>query len=182
MNAMANVKPKGKKSKKPVTLSAMPTSWDGGATGVANRDRLREEPATEFDPSTGKETPNPNGVRRNSRETWIDKYARKGKLTKQQQAAASNLYAAWAGMPNKDPLAAFLAKVDGKGSDDPLASTIDKRRAFYIMWRQIPIGSRPFIRHVVIEDMSIRSMNGCRDGHTETRYMERLCAGLDAIC
>lgn len=178
----APIKQKAKRGKKAVTLSTMPTSWDAGASGPANRERLIEEAATEFDPRTGKETPNPNGIKRNRRETWIDRYARKGKLSKEQQAAAANLYAAWAGMPNKDPLAAFLAKVDGKCDDDPLASAIDKRRTFYVMWRRIPIGTRPFVRHVVLDDLSIRSMNGCRDGHTETRYMERLKAGLDAIC
>jgi len=181
MNAMPTIKPKGKKFKKTVTLPSMPTSWDAGATGAANRDRLREEAATEFDPATGKETPNPNGVRRNRRETWVDRYARKGKLSKAQQAAAANLYAAWAGLPNRDPLAAMSDKVDGRGDVDLLASTIDKRRAFYRMWRQIPLGSRPYVQHVVLDDLSIRSMNGCANGVAESRYMERLQEGLDAI-
>ncbi len=180
MNMQAPIK--HKRRKKGVTLSTMPTSWDGGATGPANRDRLREEPATEFDPHTGKETPNPNGIRRNRRETWVDRYARKGKLTKEQQAAAANLYAAWAGLPNRDPLAALSDKVDGKGDVDPLVSTIDKRRAFYRMWRMIPLGSRPYVRHVVLDDLSIRSMNGCANGIAEARYMERLQEGLNAIC
>jgi len=170
-----------KPKRKAVTVSAMPTSWDAGATGPANRDRLREEPATEFDPETGRETPNPNGIKRNRRETWVNRYGRKGKLSKDQQAAAANLYAAWAGMPNRDPLAALSDRVDGRGDVDMLARTIDKRREFYRMWRQIPDKSRPFVRHVVLEDLAIRSMNGCRDGHTEARYMELLREGLDAI-
>lgn len=178
----APIKLKGKRGKKAVTLSTMPTSWDAGAMGPANRERLIEEAATEFDPRTGKETPNPNGIKRNRRETWVDRYARKGKLSKEQQVAAANLYAAWAGMPNKDPLAAFLPKVDGKGDDDPLAHTIDKRREFYRMWRRIPIGSRPYVQHVVLDDLSIRSMNGCVNGVAESRYMERLQEGLNAIC
>lgn len=177
----AHHRQKRRKPQKAVTVSAMPTTWDTGADGPANRDRLREEPATDFDPETGKETPNPNGIKRHRRETWVDRYARKGKLTKQQAAAAANLYAAWAGMPNRDPLAALSDKVDGKGDVDPLASTIDKRRAFYRMWRQIPAKARPFVRHVVLDDLSIRSMNGCADGHAEARYMARLCEGLDAI-
>lgn len=179
MNAQAPIKQK--RRKKGVTLSTMPTSWDAGAMGPANRDRLREEAATEFDPQTGKETPNPNGIKRNRRETWVDRYARKGKLSKAQAAAAANLYAAWAGLPNRDPLAALSDKVDGRGDVDPLASTIDKRRAFYRMWRMIPAGSRPHVQHVVLDDMAIRSMNGCVNGVAEARYMERLCEGLDAI-
>ncbi len=179
MNAQAPIKQK--RRKKGVSLSTMPTSWDGGAMGQANRDRLREEPATEFDPQTGKETPNPNGIKRNRRETWVDRYARKGKLSKAQAAAAANLYAAWAGLPNRDPLAALSDKVDGRGDVDLLASTIDKRRAFYRMWRDVPDKAKPFVQHVVLDDLSIRSMNGCRDGHTELRYMARLQEGLDAI-
>lgn len=180
MNAQAPIKQKRRK-KQPYS-PAMPTEWDRGAMGQANRMGLVEEAATEFDPETGKESPNPNGVKRHRRETWVDRYARKGKLTRTQQAVALNLYAAWAGYPNRDPLAAIILKVDGRGDDDPLASTVDKRRLFYRMWRKVPMAARPFIEHVVLNDKAIRSMAGCRDGHTEARYMARLCEGLDAIC
>lgn len=165
--------------KAPVTV-ANPTGWDMGATGKANCDRLRAEPATDYDPETGKDQPNPNGIKRNRRETWVDRYARKGKLNEAQQATALNLYAAWAGFPNKDALAAILAHVDGKGCGDPLATMIDQRREFYALWKRIPDACKPFVRHVVINDLSIRSMNGC-SGRAEPIYMQRLCAGLDAI-
>ena len=165
--------------KTPVTV-ANPTGWDMGATGKANRDRLRAEPATDYDPETGKDQPNPNGIKRNRREAWIDRYARKGKLSPAQHATAQALYAAYAGHPAKDPLAAMLAKVDGKGCDDPLVVKIDQQRAFFDMWRKVPAAARPFIRHVVIDDMPIRTMNGC-SGRAEPVYMKRLCDGLDAI-
>lgn len=171
-----------KRRKKPVTVPAMPTSWDAGAEGPANRDRLRKEPATEFDPATGKETANPNGIERYRRETWVAKYARKGKLTKQQAAAAEALFYAASGFPNRDPLAAIVCRVDGKSDDDPLVSKVDRRRAFYRLWKQIPDRCKPFVEHVVINDLSIRSMNGCINGQAEERYMRRLCQGLDAIC
>lgn len=166
--------------KAPVTIP-QPVGWDMGATGKANTERLRVEPATDYDPETGKDQPNPNGVKRNRRESWVDKYARKGKLTPSQHAAAQALYSAYAGYPTKDPLAAILAKVQGGGCSDPLVAAIDKKRDFFAMWRQVPKASRPFIRHVVIDDLSIRSMNGC-NGRSEPIYMQRLCAGLDAIC
>lgn len=171
---------KQRRRKKPTT-PAMPTSWDGGATGPANRDRLREEPATEFDPQTGKETENPNNVRRFRRETWVAKYTRKGKLTKAQAAAAEALFYAASGFPNRDPLAAIVCKVDGKSDDDPLVSKVDRRRAFYRMWKLVPERCKPFVEHVVLNDLSIRSMNGCINGQAEARYMERLREGLDAI-
>ena len=178
MNAQTPIR---KRRKKAVTLSTMPTSWDGGATGPANRDRLREEPATEFDPQTGKETENPNNIRRFRRETWVAKCTRKGKLTKAQAAAAEALFYAASGFPNRDPLAAIVCKVDGKSDDDPLVSKVDRRRAFYRMWKQVPDRCKPFVEHVVINDLSIRTMNGCINGQAEARYMERLCEGLDAI-
>jgi hypothetical protein len=160
---------------------ANPTSWDGGATGKANALNLRAEPATDFDPETGKDMPNPNGIRRHRRETWVDRYKRKGKLTQAQAAAADSLYAAWAGHPAKDPLAAMSAKVD-KGRSDRMATMIDARRAFRLMWARVPAGAKPYLDHVVIQDLSIRSMNGCRNGQAEARYMQRLREGLDAIC
>jgi len=166
--------------KAPVTL-ANPTAWDQGATGSANRDRLRVEPATDFDPATGRETPNPNGVKRVRRETWVARYLRKGKLTTAQAAAAENLYAAYAGHPARDPLAAFSAKVDGKGDDDPQVSALDRKRHFFAMWKKVPPGARPFLEHVVLGDRSIRTMNGC-NGRSEPIYMEHLRQGLDAIC
>ena len=168
-----------KASKKPTPSN--PTAWDAGACGKANMDRLREEPATDYDPTTGRDAPNPNGVKRKRRETWVDRYARKGKLSKDQQAAAQNLYAAWAGHPARDPLAAIIAKVDGKGNGDPMAAYVDQRRAFYAMWAKVPQSARPYIEHVVLNDLSIRTMNGC-NGRSEPAYMQRLCAGLNAIC
>lgn len=172
-------KPKAKR-KQPSTPAA-PTSWDEGAQGPANRLRLVHEAATDFDPQTGKDTPNPNGIKRFRREAWVDRYHRKGKLTQAQAAAASHLYAAYVGLPNRDPLAAISDRVDGRSDDDPLAQTIDKRKAFYQLWRKVPEKARPFVEHVVLNDLPIRSMNGCINGHSESRYMTRLCEGLDAI-
>jgi hypothetical protein len=164
--------------KKPVSLA--PTAWDMGATGPANRERLHEEPATEIDPETGKDQPNPNGVRRVRRHAWAAIYATQGKLTAAQAAAAANLYAAWAGHPARDPLAAIGETVDRERYTDPQSATVDARRRFYAMWQIVPRASRPVLEHVVLEDRPIRSMAGCH-GSSEDRYMERLRVGLDAI-
>ena len=164
----------------PITLSN-PTAWDQGADGPANRDRLRAEAATDYDPETGRDTPNPNGVKRVRRETWVAKYRRDGKLTTAQAAAAENLYAAYAGHPARDPLAAMSAKVDGKGCGDPQVTAIDRKQAFFAMWRKVPPEAKPIIEHVVLNDTAITRMAGCF-GRTVPAYMERLRAGLDAIC
>jgi hypothetical protein len=167
--------------KNPVTLSN-PTGWDAGATGKANRYRLRAEPATDFDPETGRETPNPNGVKRHRRETWVARYLRQGKLTQAQASKAENLYNARAGNPAKDPLAAIVSKVDGKGSGDPQVTAIDRKREYFTMWAKVPAGCKPFLTHVVLNDLSIRSMPHGNSGDTAARYMKRLQEGLDAIC
>lgn len=178
MNQQAPIKQS--KRKKPQS-AASPTQWDRGADGPANRDRLMEEPATEFDAATGKETPNPNGIRRMRREMWVDKYARKGKLTKEQLAAAANLYFAWAGLPHRDPLAALRDKVDFTNCDDPLAKQFDRRRWFFSLWDNIPDNCKPVIEHVVLNDKSLRSIAGCASARAEARHLERLQRGLDAI-
>jgi hypothetical protein len=162
-----------------VTVAPMP--WDMGATGPANRDRLREEDAAEIDPATGRKQPNPNGVRRVRRQPWVEVYARQGKLTKAQASAAVNLYAAYAGHPARDPLAAIGETVDRTAYTDPQSQTVDARRRFRAMWASVPMASRPVIEHVVLEDRPLRSMAGCTDGHTAESHMQRLCEGLDAI-
>jgi hypothetical protein len=177
----AKPKHRARKSRIPASrVTLPPTTWDMGATGPANRERLHEEPATEIDPETGKDQPNPNGVRRARRHSWPEIYAKQRKLTPAQAAAAANLYAAWAGHPARDPLAAIGETVDRERYTDPQSATVDARRRFYAMWQIVPRASRPVLEHVVLEDRPIRSMVGCH-GSSEGRYMERLREGLDAI-
>lgn len=164
-----------------VTLSH-PTTWDAGATGPANRRGLAVEAATEFDAETGRETPNPNGVNRVRRVIWVDRYENKGGLTRAQCDAAHNLYMAYHGRPNRDPLAAMGDKVDGRGDFDPLISDIDRKREYFSMKARVPAGLWPFIEHVVLLDLSISSMPGGRSNDAAARYLERLRAGLDALC
>lgn len=178
----AKLKSGTRKSRVPASkVTLAPTTWDMGASGPANRDRLHEEPATEIDPETGKDRPNPNGVRRVRRHAWAEIYARQGKLTPAQAAAAANLYAAWAGHPARDPLAAIGETVDRERYTDPQSQTVDARRRFYAMWQRVPQSSQPVLEHVVLEDRPIRAMAGCINQRTEERYIERLRAGLDAI-
>lgn len=169
------------KTAKAVSVAKMPTEWDKGAMGPANRVGLVQEAATDFDVNTGKDAPNPNGVRRHRRVIWIDHYEQKGKLTRAQCAMGHILYAAYHGSPNRDPLAAMGDRVDGGGAGDAQVSAIDRKRELYRMKARIPQGAWPFVEHVVIMDRPIRAMAGCADGHAESRYMARLCNGLDAI-
>lgn len=154
----------------------MPTSWDRGATGPANQINLRIEPATDIDPETGRETPNPNGIKRRRRDSWVERYFRAGHLTDAQAAVAIRLRMASEGMRERDPLAA-IGEIKAK-SGDRAAAMVDARRWFHELWASIPTSSRPVIERVVIDDLPIWS--GCGSA-AWARHMSRLVAGLDAI-
>ena len=151
--------------------------WDKGASGPANQDGLREEPATDIDPETGKETPNPNNVRRRRRDDWVIRYFRGGKLNAAQAAAAAKLRMASEGRRERDPLAA-IGDVRHTGDDDPLARYVDNRRLFRELWARIPQSSRPVVERVVLQDQPIWRTGPA----TRERHMQRLRDGLDAIC
>lgn len=112
---------------RPVTMPSQPTAWDKGADGPANQHGLRVEPATDIDPETGKETANPNGIKRRRRDNWVARYLRGDKITAKQAAAAETLRMASEGMRERDPLAA-LASVRVRGNHDPEAARTDARR------------------------------------------------------
>ena len=158
------------------TLAAMPTTWDRGADGPANRDRLRVEAATDIDAETGRETANPNGVKRGRRLSWVAIYRNQARLTHAEAAAAERLLMASEGMRERDPIAA-LDGVRKPGCSDPEAARVDARRYFREMWAEIPISSRPVIERVVLDDLPIWHGNSAQ----RERHMKRLVDGLNAI-
>jgi len=165
-----------RKKEAPVTLPQGFGTWDRGANGAANQLRLVDEAATDIDPETGKETPNPNGVRRRRREDWVSRYAKAGHITQAQAANAVKLRMASEGMRERDPLAA-LGDVRAKGGSDALAARVDARRYFRRLWDAIPMSSRPVIERIVLDDLPLWRCNQS----TRDRHFARLSAGLDAI-
>lgn len=164
------------RERKPVTMPSQPTQWDLGAQGPANRDRLTAEPATEFDPATGREAPNPNGVKRHRRQSWVRIYHAQGLLTAAQLAAAERLRLAAEGMRERDPLGAL--RIDrASGSSDPEAARVDCRAYFRALWADVPRSSRPVVERVAIDDHPIWHGNPAQ----RERHMQRLRAGLDAV-
>ena len=167
---------KRNKERKAVTMKHAP--WDIGATGPANRARLAEEPATDIDPETGRETPNPNGIRRQRRQSWVTIYAAKGRITREQQAAAEKLRNAADGMRDRDPLAALAGEVRAApDACDAAAARLDARRFYWQLRDAIPPASRPVIERVVVDDLPIWGGNSAQ----RERHMQRLRDGLDAI-
>lgn len=162
--------PKGK----PVTIRQ--PQWDQGAAGPANRERLHEEPATDIDPETGRETPNPNGIRRQRRQTWVTIYAAKGQITKEQAAAGDALLLAAEGMNEKDPLAALAGRVQSSPAS-PETARVDARRAFWKMWDKIPKSSKPIVERVVLNDQPVWA----HPAHGQDAHFKRLQDGLEAL-
>lgn len=171
--------PFGRGKPKPVSLPApqpAPTGWDEGAKGPANQDGLRTEPATDFDAETGKETPNPNGVKRRRRDDWLTRYHKQDRLTTRQAAAGAKLRMASEGMREKDPLAAI--RIDRRvGGSDMEAARVDARAYFRDLWAKVPRASRLVVQRVVIDDLPIWDVSAPQ----RDRHMERLRKGLDAI-
>lgn len=167
---------KPKPNRKPVTLSR-PTQWDRGADGPANQERMKTEPATDFDPETGKETPNPNGIKRRRREPMLILLHRTGKLTDAQATAGARLWMAAHGRQERDPLAALTGHAPIRGDGDGLAAAVDARREFHSMWLRVPPASRPVVEHVVLNDQAIWGTNPAM----RERHMWRLRAGLEAL-
>ncbi len=153
-----------------------PTAWDAGASGPANRERQRLEPATDIDPETGRETPNPNNVRRYRRDTWVQVYARQGHLDARHEAAAVKLVMAAEGMRERDPLAA-IGEVRST-SGDKQAAMLDARRYFRDLWARVPQASRPVIERVVLGDQPLWRGHG---GARREAHFRRLREGLDAV-
>jgi len=165
---------------KPVTLAPMQMHGDMGATGRANQANLVTEPRGVVDPETG-EVRNHNSMYGKRRCDWIEVYAKQGKITREQQAAASRLYNAYMGNPDRDPIAAIGEPQHRSHGGEPLVAVVDSRREFYAMWEHIPTSSRPIVQHVVLEESPIRSIAGCSNGASHERHRLRLCVGLDAI-
>ena len=169
---------RGVTAEKPVTLP--PAPWDHGANGPANRHGLIVEPATEADPVTGKDVPNPNGVTRARRRPWVDTYLLQGKLTIAQANIARELRDAAEGARNADPLAAFGNRIDrDTGPADPQGAAYDARRKFRAMWPLVPVYAAYVVEWVVINDQPVGAMAG--RGRSTERHIERLAKGLDVL-
>lgn len=173
------IRKRPRKSKAVAPLPTMP-AWDMGASGQANQDRLVDQERGTVDITTGKRI-NPNAIWGRVREPWVTRYAKQGKISAEHVAAALRLYAAYAGHPDKDPLARIGDRVDGGGTNDPNVTQVDKRREFYAMWARVPGSSRPTVEHVVLNDLPMRGMVGCSNAEREAVYFGRLTAGLEAV-
>lgn len=185
MNAQAPIKKRRKK--KGVTLAAMPTSWDKGASGPANRHGLIEEPATEFDPVTGKPQPNPNNVKRMRRVDMLELYFRRGIITARMWNAADKLRQTFEatmkapGWPDNDRVQS------SPKPDQAVTIQIDRLSRFHSIYRLVPLTDRPIIDACVFRMNAPTSaiINGekpyRKGGNGHAKGMDHLKAALDRL-
>lgn len=160
------------------TMAANP--WDQGAMGPANREGLIDQERGEVDMATGKVI-NPNHVFGKRRMPIVERMHRQGRLTATHVAAALRLYAAWAGHPSRDPIAAIGDRVDGGGCNDPNVTLLDRQREYFVLKARIPAKCWPVVEHVVLEDRAIREMCGCSNPEIFAAHLGRLAEGLEAV-
>jgi hypothetical protein len=163
----------------PAKITLAPAPWDQGADGPANREGLIDQERGETDLATGKVI-NPNKVFGKVRMPLFRRYAKQGRITADHAETAHRIYAAYAGHPNRDPLAAITDRVDGGGTEDPNVTLMDTRRAFYAIWGRIPPRYRPVVEHVVLNDMPIGAMSGGTKPEVAASLFGQLTAGLEA--
>lgn len=161
------------KTKPAVTLPAMPTQFDLGATGLASLERLIIEDRPDIDPITGRRS-NPNNRRGSRAETMLAKYLRCHKLNGPQYMAGLALVTASEGHRAQDPLAALGIHV--QGGSDPQAARHDAREQFRRLWAMIPTSCRPVVERVVLHDKAVWA-----GGRANAAHFERLARGLDAM-
>lgn len=169
---------KRKAGAKTATVAASP--WDQGASGPANQHGLTTEERGIVDLATGRRI-NPNRVFGKRRMPIVERMQRQGRLTTSHVAAAQRLYAAYAGHPDKDPLARISDRVDGGGCDDANVAMLDRKREFFHLKALVPPTCWPVVEHVVLEDRPIREMVGCTNPEGFAAQLARLAQGLEAV-
>ncbi|MBS8227114.1 hypothetical protein [Vannielia litorea] len=138
------------------------------------------EPAYQFDARTGRKV-NPNGVKRARRLCWIERYEQQGKLTARQAKAAMMLRNAWENTQRTAPAIKKVQVDTSPKPDQSVAIMVDRIGGYHAVARHVSARHWPYIAHVVLENRSIRAMEGCKGSRAFYRYMERLREGLDEL-
>lgn len=138
---------RGKRKAPPITL--MPTAWDKGADGPANRLNLVEEERGEINAATGKRE-NPNGVRGVRRVDMLEVWHSQGTITTAGFNIAVKLRDAFEatqrspGWPDNDRVQS------SPKPDHAVTIQIDRISAFHRIHRHVIAEDSPIISHCVI--------------------------------
>ena len=172
------------RAKTQVTLA--PNPWDMGADGPANRIGLIEEAATEIDPETGKEQPNPNNVKRARRVDMLEVWHRRGWITTAGFNAAEKLRDAFEatqrapGWPDNDRVQS------SPKPDHAVTIQIDRLSKYHVIARLILAADMQIIAACVLDRHGperVRDKRGHRiyAGENMRAGYQHLCDALDRL-
>lgn len=156
----------------------MPTSWDTGASGPANRLMLVDEPATEFDPATGKDAPNPNGIRRVRRMDPLEILHRKGQISTAGFNTAEKLRDAFEatqrspGWPDNDRVQS------SPKPDHAVTIQIDRLSRFAQIMGAVPRADKSIISACVLDRASPQKAGGIE--HLRSA-LDRLASAMERL-
>lgn len=149
---------------RPVSLA--PNPWDEGASGQANRHGLEQEAATELDPETGKEKPNPNEVKRFRRVDMLEVWHRKGTISTAGYNAGEKLRDAFSRTQMGASINFVQDRVDSSPKPDHAVTIqIDRISAYAALAKLIPPQDRDILDTCVIHGHSpaaLRTKEGRR--------------------
>lgn len=138
-----------RKRKKQPAAPAMPTSWDMGATGPANRIGLVIEDRGDVDPTTGKRA-NPNGVKGARRVDMLEVWHRKGEITTAGFNAAERLRNAMEATMRTPGWQDNDRVQSSPKPDHAVTIQIDRISSFHAVAKHISPADQPIIYHCVI--------------------------------
>lgn len=172
------------KRRKQITMPS--SAWDEGATGPANRHGLVREAATDIDPETGKETPNPNNVMRMRRVDMLEVWARKGRISAAGYNAADKLRRAYLatfkapGWPDNDRVQS------SPKPDHAVTIQIERLSDFHEFWKVVVAADRAIIGWCILHDHSAATLRDDRGrrpyyGHGHAAGMKHLREALDRL-
>ncbi len=111
---------------------------------------------------------------------WLERYWGRKLLTDTQFHAACKLRKAYWQSLGASTLPTYRERVDG-GQSEGIEGRLDQGALYRELSRAVPPEYWPYVRHVVIEDRSLWSFQGCSGGANMKRYLKRLGLGLEGV-
>lgn len=159
---------------------AMPTSWDMGASGKANRQGLTIEEVGQMDTATG-EVINPNGVMRARRVDMLEVWHRRGTITTAGFTAAERLRDAFEGTQRSPGMAQSERVQSSPKPDHAVTIQIDRMSRFVAESAHVAPDDRAIIEACVLDGASPQRIRKYRGGRGLMAGLEHLRNALDHV-
>ena len=173
-------KAKRKPGRKRRNEVSIPSPWDHGATGAANRIGLVIEERGEVDPKTGRII-NPNRVTGARRYDMLKIYAKRGWITDRGLTAGEAIRSAWLGTEKARGTDWTRERVDSSPKPDAaIAIQIDRMSALLRISKLVPPEDQAIIDCVCCHGAPIASLREYR-GSQHERGKAHLRAALERL-